>query len=242
MALTQEREVILVYGKTGMGKSRWTKRYLKTKKRVMICDGMDEHEGEKFDDLADMLDHCERYPTFRVRSEWWHEAPMMAAIAMAVNDPKRHGADPDDQKKKAKIPELVLAIEESQRALPSGAKPLPASIENALYRGRHHHVTLVAISQRPSTVHIGLRSQWTRLVVFHQTEGSDLHWLSQQTGEHEEEFSNLAPGEYWEFTPLGGERLMLPDQRDVTPLSARHGSPEHVRGHGGNSGNERERT
>jgi hypothetical protein len=207
----QEREVIVVYGKTGMGKSRWTKRYLKTKKRVMICDGMDEHEGQKFEDLSEMLDHCEQYPTFRVRSEWWQDAPMMAAIAMSVNDPKRFGEG-------KKIPELVLAIEESQRALPAGAKPLPSSIENALYRGRHHHVTLVAISQRPSTVHIGLRSQWTRLVVFHQTEGADLNWLHQQTGEPEEAFSSLKPGEYFEFTPLGALRQMLPDQRAVTPL------------------------
>jgi len=232
--MQQEREVILVYGKTGMGKSRWTKRYLRSKKRVMICDGMDEHEGEKFEDLSDMLDYCSQYPTFRVRSEWWHDAPMMASIAMAVNDKKRF--------KEGKHPELVLAVEESQRALPSGAKPLPESIENALYRGRHHHVTLLLISQRPSTVHIGARSQWTRMIVFYQTEGADLNWLSQQTGESEEAFSSLRPGEFWEFTPVGALRQMLPDQRDVTPIRSSTGSLARPSRSGSESSGEQEVT
>lgn len=209
--MQQEREIILVYGKTGMGKTRWTKRYLRTKQRVMIVDPMLEHEGEAFDDMTDLLDRVERYPTFRVKTEFVQDVPMMAKIAMVANDKKRF-----DEKRH---PELVLAIEESQRSLPSGNSPLPSSIEDVIYRGRHARVSLVTISQRPSTVHIAARSQWTRLVVFKQTEGADLKWLSEQTGEYEDEFFNLKPGEFWEFSPQGGTRMMLPDQRAVTPIA-----------------------
>lgn len=225
--MEQEREIILVYGKTGMGKSRWTKRYLKTKRRVMVLDPMLEHEGEAFDDMEELLNRVESYPTFRVKSEFVQDAPMLGRIAMVVNDRRRFEGK--------KHPELVLAIEESQRSLPSGNTPLPQSIEDIIYRGRHARVTLVTISQRPSTVHIAARSQWTRLVVFKQSEGADLKWLSEQTGEHEEEFRSLNPGEFWEFTPFGGVRMMLPDQRDVTPLNARHGQSAAVRGPGGNA-------
>jgi hypothetical protein len=209
--LQQEREVILVYGKTGMGKSRWTKRYLATKNRVIISDPMLEHEGLAFDDVAELIDHVEQYPTFRVKNEWSQDVPVLAAIAMAVNDKRRF----EDKKH----PELVFAVEESQRSMPSGATKLHPAIENIIYRGRHHRVTLVTVSQRPSTVHIAARSQWTRLIVFHQTEGSDIKWLEEQTGEPKENFHALKPGEYFEFTPLGGERKILPDQRAAAPIA-----------------------
>jgi DNA helicase HerA-like ATPase len=215
--LQQEREVILVYGKTGMGKSRWTKRYLADKKRVIISDPMLEHEGQAFDDIAELIDHVEEYPTFRVKSEFSEEVPLLAAVAMAANEKRRFEGQ--------KHPELVLAIEESQRSMPSGAQKLHPAIENVIYRGRHHRVTLLTVSQRPSTVHIAARSQWTRLVVFHQTEGSDIKWLEEQTGEPKELFHELKPGEYFEFTPVGGERKILPDQRAVSPIARQ---PEHA--------------
>lgn len=229
--MEQEREITLIYGKTGMGKSRWTKRYLRKKKRVMVLDPMLEHDGEAFDDMEAMLDRIQEYPTFRVKSEFVQDVPMMARMAMVVNDKRRF--------QDKKHPELVLAIEESQRSLPSGNRPLPASIEDVIYRGRHARVTLVLISQRPSTVHIAARSQWTRLVVFKQTETADIDWLSEQTGHDPDDFFNLRPGEFWEFTPVGGLRMMLPDQRDATPLSARANKSAIGGGPGGNAETER---
>jgi len=35
--------------------------------------------------------------------------------------------------------------------------------------------------------------------VFKQTEGADLKWLSEQTGQHEDDFFDLKPGDFWEF-------------------------------------------
>ena len=198
-----------MYGKTGMGKSRWTKRYLKGKRRVLIVDPQLEHEGEAFDDMEQMLDRAESYPTFRAKTEFVQDVPMVARIAMVVNDKRRFEKG---------HPELVLVIEEAQRSLPSGSQNLPDSVEDVIYRGRHNRVTLVTVSQRPSTVHIAARSQWTRLVIFRQSESADLKWLSDQTGEDEEDFKNLAPGEFFEFTNLGGIKATLPDQREVTPI------------------------
>ena len=222
----QERDVILVYGKTGMGKSRWTRRYLKSKQRVIIVDPMREHDGQLVEDLGEVIDTVEAYPTFRVRSEWSHETPVLASIAMAANDPRKWGGDGPENI--MKIPELTFVVEEAQRAMSPRSNLHPA-IEQILLRGRHHRVTPLFISQRPSTVHIMARSQWTRLVVFHQTEGGDTRWLEEQSGINREEFSMLGPGEYFDISPTESSRLILPDQRGT--IASRRETLRHATSH-----------
>lgn len=199
----RERDIILVFGKTGMGKSRWTRAYLKGQRRVMVVDPMREHDGILFEDLSELINHVQEYPTFRVRTEWPDEVNPIAAVAMAVNDPRRFEGK--------KIPELTFVVEESQRCIPVRGEMHPA-MSNVILRGRHHHVTLLAVAQRPTTVHIHARSQWTRMVVFHQSEGADTTWLEKQTEIPGEEFNRLKPGEYYDVTPLDTARMVLADQ------------------------------
>lgn len=210
----RERDVVLVYGKTGMGKSRWTRRYLQGCRRVICVDPMREHAGQLFEDIGELIGHVREYPTFRVRTEWPPDTNVLAAVSMAANDPRKWCEHHDTPGHRCTIPELTYVVEESGRSIPARGELHPA-IEDLVYRGRHHRVTPVLISQRPSTVHIIARSQWTRLIAFHQTEGADVGWLSEQTGEPDEAFSALQPGEYFDATPTGIRRLILPDQWDT---------------------------
>lgn len=180
-----ERDIILVYGKTGMGKTAWSIRYLRGQKRVIVLDPLGKIPCQYFDDLEELADHTMNNRVFRVGSEYVPDFPSLCAVCKVVKD-------------------NTFVIEESQRVIPPRTDLDPA-FEDLIYRGRHDRVSILAIAQRPSTVHIALRSQFTRLIVFRQTEVSDLRWIEQVTGE-DLALSELAILEYYDITPNGVEK------------------------------------
>ncbi len=182
------RDIILVFGKTGMGKTRWTRAWLAGQHRALICDPMDEYDGQKFDDLGDLIEHVMQYTVWRCRTEFIDDVPMLAAVAIGAG-------------------RCVLVIDEAQRSLP-GRQDLPASILDVIYRGRHPVVSLVIIAQRPSTVNIAARSQWTRIITFRQTEALDCRWIEGVSGESLD-LSGLAVGQYYDIAPTGISRRIL---------------------------------
>ncbi len=210
MSYEQEREIIHVTGKTGMGKTRWSRAFLKSQSRVIVMDTMLEHDGILFEDLGDMIDHLMRYPTFRVRTEFIDDFPMLCSIAFATG-------------------RCWLIVEETQRVLPASRKELPASFLDLIYRGRHKRVSLLMISQRPSTIHIAARSQWTRIITFNQTEPADIDWI-QDTSGFKVDPATLAPSWYFEITPTVVEKKLLDDARKGhETIAARSETPQPER-------------
>ena len=176
-----ERDIIVVVGKTGMGKTRWTRAYLRTLHRIILVDPMAEHEGQEFENTDAMIDHIMENRVFRVRTEAIDDFPMVCSIAYAAR-------------------RCCLVVEESQRVLPSGNKELPPSFTDIIYRGRHRRASLILISQRASTIHIAGRSQWTRLIIFNQTEPNDVAWLLNTTG-FDLDPTTLPQGHYYDVNP-----------------------------------------
>ena len=190
-----ERDIIVVVGKTGMGKTRWTRAYLKTQHRVILIDPMGEHAGVEFENTDDMIDYIKEYRVFRVRTENVSDFPMVCAIAYAAR-------------------RCVLVVEESQRVLPAGNKELPSTFSDIVYRGRHRRVSLILISQRASTIHIAGRSQWTRLIIFNQTEPADVQWLLNTTG-FDLDPANLPQSHYYDVRPGGFELKQLSNSTPI---------------------------
>jgi hypothetical protein len=166
-----------------MGKSEWTKQYLKRVPRVIICDPMDEYEGTLYNDPEDMIEHVRAYRVYKVRTTDIDALPVLCSIAMAAG-------------------RCTLVIDEAQRTLPQGSRKLPPQFEDIIYRGRHKVVSLVLISQRPSTVHIAARSQFTRMICFRQTEKNDVAWIQNTAGE-DLPLQKLRMNEYYEIDPVG---------------------------------------
>jgi DNA helicase HerA-like ATPase len=179
-----ERSIIEVFGMTGMGKSRWTREYLKPKERVIIMDTQNEHDGILFDDLGAMIDHIRAYRTFRVRTEYPDDFEMLCAIAFAAGN-------------------CTLVIEEAQRVLPPSRTSPPDSFLNVVYRGRHPRVSLLLVSQRPTTVHIAARSQWNRIICFRQTEPADVDWITNVSGYGDIDPLHLPQSRYYDISPMG---------------------------------------
>lgn len=183
------REITLAFGKTGMGKTVWTQQHVRTLKRCIILDPIYEYrDAVLFDDLAELIEHLERYRYFRVSMSDPSMFPMLCRVASAVTD-------------------CTLVIEEAGRVLPPHIE-LPPEFAELVYRGRHTRTSLVIVSQRATTVHIAARSQWTRLITFAQSESADVKWIQDVTG-LDIEPSDLPRLEYFDVTPHGHERKRL---------------------------------
>jgi hypothetical protein len=229
MGFSGERDITLVFGKTGMGKSRWTKAYLASQRRVICLDPMRDQEGILFDDLQELIAHVEKnqHASYRVRSEFADDFPVLCLLAQAAG-------------------QTTFVVEEAQRVVPSklqgGMSELPPAFEDLVYRGRHRDVSLCFVSQRPSTVNIVARSQWTRIICFQQSEGADVGWLEAATG-FDVPAHELEPGEFYDITPRGINRLILSDQnpeQEKEEDDNAPGKPGTDRGSEGN-GSDRER-
>lgn len=184
----KDRDVTLVFGQTRRGKTLWTLRYLRTVKRAIIFDPMDEYEGIRFDSLEPMIEHIQRHGIFRVRWPWVESFAFLPAIALAAR-------------------RCTLVIEEAQRVIPPGPM-LPTAFEDVIYRGGHAEVSYLLVAQRPTTVHIAARSQWDRIITVRQTEVADTRWLRNVTG-YNLPFEELRKLEYYEITPHGWDKKLL---------------------------------
>jgi len=187
------REITLVVGQTGMGKTQWAKRYIREHKRVIISDPMSEYEGAgvmMFDDLSALIAHVEKFNTFRVAYSDLRDFDTLALIAKS-------------------IPETLFVVEESQRIIPPLSK-IPTHFEDLIYRGRHSGTSILLVAQRPSTVNIAVRSQYHRLITFRQSENRDLAWISEIAGENlSDDIRALEVFEFYEVNPKGVEKNRL---------------------------------
>lgn len=194
------RTITLVYGQTGMGKTVWTKQHLRGQKRIICLDPIEEYEGVRFEDLEKLLDYTETYRSFYCCYSVVPDFGLLCQVALAVRD-------------------CVLVVEESQRVVPPRMTP-PGAFEDVIYRGRHSRVSVVLVSQRPTTLHIAARSQWTRLVSFRQTEPADYKWIENTAG-FALDLAGLEPLHYFDVTPGAWAKKVL----DVPWKSARIKAP-----------------
>lgn len=189
------REITLVFGKTGMGKSNWNKVYLGSLRRVIILDPLGEYPGIEFDDLEDMLDYIEgNQERFVVKSSNVLDLEGLSEIALGIGN-------------------CHFIIEEAQRCLPASNYPLPESFKSLIFQGRHFGNSIVVSAQRPSIVNIAARSQWTRIISFNLTETADVGWLEQTSGytiRGETDIRKFPVGEHLEITPGTIERKKAP--------------------------------
>jgi DNA helicase HerA-like ATPase len=187
-----KREITLVFGQTGTGKSQYTKRIIKQTKRVMVIDPQDEYEKiQHLDTEGEIKAYLEKNPkVFRV----------------GVSDLRLFDACSDII---SLCPESLFVIEESQRIIPPRAV-LPESFEDLIYRGRHSGTSIHLVAQRPTTVDIAVRSQFHKLITFRQTESRDIDWILDVSGyELEEEIKHLEVMEYLEINREGYEKKRL---------------------------------
>ena len=185
-----EREIIICVGQTGMGKTVWSKTFLRGQKRTVILDPQSEYNYQEFFNAEEIFNYISSRKIFRVKCCDLRE---FSRLCFAVS----------------LIPKTLLVIEESQRVLAPRLK-IPIDFEDIIYRGRHTETSLLLIAQRATTIDIAVRSQFSQLVVFRQTEKHDLDWVSQVSGyDINDSIKSLSMLEYFHITNTGIEKKKL---------------------------------
>jgi hypothetical protein len=178
------RDFLLVFGKTGMGKSYYANERLYSYDRVIILDPMGEYEGEYCSTLEDIHERiCANPKMFRITTDCLADFERLCVYVYTLKN-------------------CMFAIEEAQRVLPAGNTPLPPAFLDLIFRGRHHAVSLMIVSQRASTVSIQARSQWSEIIAFRQTEPTDIRYLYNQSGDDDlNNIPKLMPYHFYHITP-----------------------------------------
>lgn len=156
------REIIVVLGKTGYGKSTWTRQFLRKQKRILAYDPIHELDGATWLDANSLV---EKYDTgalnyqreFRFATDDDSSLDAFGNIAFLSGD-------------------CILALEEASLIWRKGER-IDGWSKSIIFVGRHRNVSLLVTAQRAASIPIELRSQATRIVSFAQHESDDLNWM-----------------------------------------------------------------
>lgn len=183
-------KVILIYGKRGSGKSTLAKRIISHFKRVIVFDPLSEYAGDtivnSLELFAETVTPLSDSDAFTIVCRFVHES--LEETTLAYDYAARIVWD---------IGDILLVLEETEMFLDSFNKD--SFINYLISFGRHRNVSLVGIGRRPAEIAVKLRSQFTSVFSFTQSEPRDLYYF-EQLGFDTAELSTL---EQFEFSEIG---------------------------------------
>lgn len=163
------RDITLIFGRTGSGKSYLTKKLIKDLNRVIIIDALNEYtDGIIFYSLKDFaLFIYENNPDkFKIILRL-HNLDLQKDISLTVDkvfDLCFH------------IGNLTLVIEEAEIYISQYEKK---SVFNNLIRyGRHKEISLIAVARRVTELSNDLKSQVNKIYSFNQVLKNDIIYLN----------------------------------------------------------------
>lgn len=194
-----QRDVVLVLGKTGSGKTTWAKNFIRGLSRVIILDaGFGDYEAEECPDLHTLIEKVEKASN-NGRGFFRYSYTPRANESAFIFDLARL------------VGPCWVVIEEADRL--GDARFMP-EYDEVISRGRHYGVSLLAISLYPYKLPSDLRRQATRLISFRQHEPRDIDYLYDVIGEDVSRLPELPQYHYldWkagigsEISTIGGKQ------------------------------------
>jgi DNA helicase HerA-like ATPase len=176
----KQRKVILIFGKTGTGKSFFAKKLLSKANRAIVFDPRFEYDGlivSTFPVFLDVMEQIQNDKKFRVVCRFTNEIHTEMALEVCAHY----------------LSNYVLFLEEAEVYF--DARSNNENIKHMVSYGRHKQISLVGITQRAPQINIRFRAQYTSLISFAQSEPSDLDGLDKY-GFSQEEIANLPFHEY----------------------------------------------
>lgn len=165
MLALQNRNVRLILGKTGSGKTTLARQFVKQLTRALILDsGFCEFPAHNFRTMRELHKYLDAHGgaggNFRASY-----TPLKKDISTLFRWSREIGL----------AEELTLVLEECDRfPTPESA----AGFEELIQRGRHYGVHMLCLTTHPYAVDIDLRRQATEIYSFRQHEPADIKWLS----------------------------------------------------------------
>lgn len=194
----KKRDVIIVLGRTGMGKSIWTRIFMRSKTRVFASDLLTDFNADYLseDELLGLHDdgYFDRGKNFRVATSHADDLETLGCVAFV------HG-------------KAWLLIEEAGFYFDAGARA-PKWMKNAVFLGRHQELSIIITAQRPTSIPVDMRSQASRIICFNQHETNDVKWLDSYFGERSEEIADLKELECLDATSKEITRYFITPEAD----------------------------
>ena len=170
-----EREIVIVLGRTGQGKSVWTRQFLKHKSRIFVFDPLMDVRAKygSQKDLLDIYDAGELVGgKIRLGISSPDDVELLSAISFIAGD-------------------AWLVIEEASFLFPPGGRA-PEWLREPIFLGRHRRLSILITAQRPTSIPVDLRSQASRIVCFSQHERRDTQWLDSYFLDRADQISDLS--------------------------------------------------
>jgi len=158
-----DREVILVTGLTGSGKTLWGRLYTQSTARFLVYDPAGD-----FNVLFLPVDMIyqevveRRTEAFRLGTFCREDVDALGCMAFGVGD-------------------VLMLIEEASTVFMKGAR-LDQWAHRLTFLGRHRRCSVMILAQRAVSIPIDFRSQANRVISFCQHEPDDLLWLKEFFG------------------------------------------------------------
>lgn len=183
------RSVELIFGKSQSGKSYLLNELLydKGNERSIIFDFKNQIDATlRTNDLKRLYHHCRDGVFFRCVVSDPLLFPALCAMVRTMRG-------------------VSFAIDEIQTVV-MGRKALDAALQELVFVGTKQRINLYITTQRPMRLHADIRSQYTRMVCFHQSEPSDRKWLAEAAAERTlfDAVAKLQPRQYVSITWDGG--------------------------------------
>ena len=182
------REVIIVLGKTGYGKSLWSNMYSSLADRFFVYDPSRTYRADY--ESNEYLDNPESL-AYEQKVERITSLPGgLEASERGLKHFRFGTIDPDDVEAMANAAFIagqnLFAVEETSTVFEKGERRLPDHFKRLVFFGRHRQCSLLFVAQRAMSIPIDIRSQASRIVSFQQHEGDDLSWLYEFYGKDTE--------------------------------------------------------
>ena len=155
------RDIILVMGMTGYGKSLWAKLYHRMLRRSITYDPTMTFPVKEY------------LPGSEIYSRLANETPPKQFDYGFVEEDDLEGIG----SLTFVVGHMMLIIEECATVFEKGLRMTPPWAKQLCFFGRHRACSLMLIAQRPTYIPIDFRSQANRVITFCQHEGSDMNWL-----------------------------------------------------------------
>lgn len=176
------RKVILILGRTGEGKTTLAKKIRSKFSKVITFDPLSEYDGIIFTDFESFSSYV-----MSLIPDWGNSK---------FNITCRFTSDIDVESGlefTRSLTDTLLVIEETEIYL-NPRNPNRSLIEHIRY-GRHYNISLLCVARRSMEFNIDLRSQYSSIYTFRQSEERDLEVLKQYEF-NETEIRNLQPHSY----------------------------------------------
>lgn len=200
-------EIIIVLGRRGFGKSTWTKQYVRGVSRLAVWDPKRSYAVDWPSDLSEWFEQNEETPRYRIGGFYDQDQEIIGSIAYAKKD-------------------TCLVLEECAFVF-NPRQDFPEWARECVYLGRERGVSVVAVAQRPKSVHIALRSQATRVICFNQHELSDAEWITENFEFSDfDQIKTLSRLECFDISAEGTNRYTVQLPHDKQPQETLEQPPE----------------